>query len=65
MATKTVPGADRAAPATKTVKALVPIEHDQTPYDVGDTFDVTDADLKQLREVNAVELVAAAPAAAA
>jgi len=45
---------------TKTVQALVPVNYDNTPVAVGDTFEVRETDLPQLLEVKAVELVAPA-----
>ncbi len=54
--------ATRAAQATQTVKALVPVNYDLANKEPGEVFEVRTADLDQLLEVNAVEL-AEAPAA--
>ena len=52
MGTKKIP----ADVVTKTVTALVPVQYDNVPVAVGDTFEVREADLAQLLDVNAVEV---------
>ncbi len=54
MATKKIP----ADVTTKTVTALVPVQYDNVSVEVGDSFDCREADLAQLLQVNAVEVVA-------
>lgn len=49
-----------AAPETITVKALVPVTHDDTDYAVGEEFLVSQEQADQLIAVNAVALAAAA-----
>ncbi len=57
MARKQAPSTSRTEQPTQTVKALVPINHDDTDYEVDDVFDVGSDCLPQLLEVKAVELV--------
>lgn len=67
MATNPKTRAVRAAQATQTVKALVPVNYDHTMHAPGETelFIVRTEDLDQLLEVKAVELVEAEDAPAA
>lgn len=51
----------QASGSTVKVKALVPIEHDQIPYDVDEEFDLPIESVKPLEDVGAIELLAAAP----
>lgn len=42
------------------VKALVPIEHDLIPYEVGEEFDVPAEAVKALKDVGAIEVLTTA-----
>ena len=57
--------AARSAQADQPVKALVPVNYDETRYEAGETFAVRAEDLDQLLEVNAVEVVESTDAPAA
>lgn len=50
----------QASDGTAKVKALVPIEHDQIPYDVDEEFDLPAEAVKPLVDVGAIEVLSAA-----
>lgn len=42
------------------VKALVPIEHDQIPYDIDEEFDLPAESVKALEDIGAIKVLSAA-----